>query len=263
MGFVKISDELTSWEWYNDNNTLLVYIRLLLSAVWRDTRYHGVTLQRGQIATTLPKIAQESGVTIQQARTILDRLKTTGKITVKATSKFSIITLINYDCVCGNNSLNDSQLTGEQQATQQSNNRPTLYKTDIQNTEEQNTRARASGFNKVKQLFNSICVSLPPLECDLTEAQVQLVEQARVNLGDRPFEDFFKRVEASNFLCGRTGGFKASFNWILKPENMQKILAGSYDRDYTQAAQKITPAKNPWDGITDEDATRMAKDFYT
>ena len=48
MGFVKISDDLPNWAWYSDNNTLLVYIRLLLGAVWRDTPYQNITLQRGQ-----------------------------------------------------------------------------------------------------------------------------------------------------------------------------------------------------------------------
>jgi len=263
MGFVKLSDELTNWAWYSDNNTLLVYIRLLLGAEWHEADYQNVTLQRGQIATTLPKIAQENGVTIRQARTILDRLKTTGKVTVKTVAKFSIITLIDYDCVHENVRQNDSQLTGERQATRQSNDSPTIYKADIQNTEVQNTRA--SGFNEVKQLFNTICVSLPSLEYDLTITQAHLVEQARINLRNSSFEDFFKRVEASDFLCGRTGrtgGFKATFDWILKPENMFKILSGNYDRSYTQAQPQAVPAQKSWSELTPEEAAAQAEHFY-
>ncbi len=133
MGFVKISDELTRWAWYSDNNTLLVYIRLLLGAVWRDTDYQNVTLHRGQIATTLPNIAKENGITERQARTILDRLKTTGKVSVRTTTKFSIITLLNYDCAFENVSQNDSQMTVKRQTTCQSDVRPTLYNTEYQN----------------------------------------------------------------------------------------------------------------------------------
>lgn len=146
MGFVKISDNLPNWAWYGDNNTLLVYIRLLLGATWRDTDYQNITLKRGQIATTLPKIAKENGITERQVRTILDRLKSTGKITVERTSKFSIITLIEYDCAFEDVSQSDCQLTGERQTVRQSNVRPTLYRTDIQSTERHTTRApRASG----------------------------------------------------------------------------------------------------------------------
>jgi len=146
MGFVKISDELTNWAWYSDNNTLLVYIRLLLGAAWRDTEYRNVILQRGQIATTLPKIAEENGVTIRQARTILDRLKSTGKVTVKTTAKFSIITLLDYDCACENVSLNDRRLTGERHTAQQSNDSPSLFKSDRQNNRNtDNAHAREGG----------------------------------------------------------------------------------------------------------------------
>ena len=142
MGFIKLSDDLPNWAWYGDNNTLSVYIRLLIGAVWRETEYQNTTLQRGQIATTLPKIAKENGITERQARTILDRLKATGRVSVKTTSKFSIITLNNYDCAFENVSQSDRQMSGERQTACQSNVRPTLFNTDIQNTEEQNTRER-------------------------------------------------------------------------------------------------------------------------
>lgn len=257
MGFVKISDDLPNWAWYADNNTLLIYIRLLLGAVWCDTAYQNIILQRGQIATTLPKIARENGITERQARTILDRLKSTGRGSVKTTSKFSIVTLIDYDCALEN----DSHLTGERHTARQSNVRPTLYKSDIQIGREQNTRA--GSFNEVKRLFNSICVSLPPLEYDPTAQQAHLVEQARINLRDSSFEEFFKRVERSDFLCGRTGGkFKATFEWVLKPENMQKILSGQYDRNYKQTAPSNALAANPWESMTDEEAAELAAHFY-
>ncbi len=113
MGFVKLSNSLPDWAWYHDNNTLAVYIRLLMGAVWQDTGYQNVILKRGQAAATIPKIAAQSGLTVQQTRTVLNRLKSTGKITVENTSKFSIITLIDYDC----DFEISSQSTGEQQAT--------------------------------------------------------------------------------------------------------------------------------------------------
>lgn len=229
--------------------------------MWCDTAYQNIILQRGQIATTLPKIAQENGITERQARTILDRLKSTGKATVKTTSKFSIITLIDYDCALENDSQLDSHLTGERQTARQSNVRPTLYKSDVQISREQSTRA--NDFNEVKQLFNSICVSLPPLEYDPTAQQARLVEQARINLRDSSFEEFFKRVEKSDFLCGRCGKWKATFEWILKPENMQKIRSGKYDQSYKQAATPTNAlTANPWENMTDEEAAELAAHFY-
>ena len=116
MGFVKLPDNLTEWAWYCDNNTLSVYIRLIMAAAWKETNYKNVSLKRGQMVTTLPKLAEQSGLSIQQARTIFNRLKSTGKITVENTAKFSIITLLEYDCDFEINRQNNSQSTGYQQA---------------------------------------------------------------------------------------------------------------------------------------------------
>lgn len=132
MGFVKLPNDLTEWAWFNDNNTLAVYVRLILGAAWRDREYKNVHLKRGQIVTTIPQIAEQSNLTVQQVRTVIDRLKSTGKITVERTSKFSIITLIEYDCDAAFNSQDNRQITDKQQTdnsqstvNQQSGNRQT------------------------------------------------------------------------------------------------------------------------------------------
>ena len=242
MGFIKISDDLPNWAWYGDNNTLIVYIRLLIGAVWHETEYQNITLQRGQIATTLPKIAAENGITERQARTILERLKTTGKVSVKTTTKFSIITLINYDCVSENVSQLDSQMTGERQATCQSNVRPTLFKSNIQSTEEQNTRASGAAqniFETAVEEYNDICKSLPPFKGELNYHQAHLVQEAFKALHGGTFGEYFKLVESSDYLTGRTSRkFKADFLWLIRPENVEKVLSGKYAVTYGSAVQQ-------------------------
>lgn len=47
------------------------------------------------------------------------------------------------------------------------------------------------------------------------------------------WDNFFKLVRASDFLCGRTNGtrgpYRVSLAWILTPANLDKLLAGDYD----------------------------------
>ena len=49
------------------------------------------------------------------------------------------------------------------------------------------------------------------------------------------FTAFFEKVENSDFLTGRNnrwsynGTKKAGFDWLLRPENVEKILSGRYD----------------------------------
>lgn len=240
MGFVKLSDDMKNWAWYGDNNTLAVYIRLLIGAVWHETQFQNFTLQRGQIATTLPKIAKENGITERQARTVLERLKSTGRVSVKTTSKFSIITLNNYDCVSENVSHDDRQMTSKRQTMRQSNVRPTLYKTDMQNTEEQNAGASAAVriiLDEAVSEYNEICKSLAPLTGELSYHQAHAVREAHKELHGVSFREYFKRVEASAFLTGKSsGGFKADFNWLIRPENVAKVLSGKYDVSYGSGA---------------------------
>lgn len=160
MGFVQLSDELSSWEWFDDKNTVYVYLWLMLRAAWGATRYHGIELKRGQVATTYPEISDKCGVTVRQARTILDRLKSTGKATVKTTSKFSIITMLEYDCSNKSDSLDDSQMTAKRQTARQSNDSPTLLLTNIQNTDNQTPRAPREG-ERLEKSFNEFWSSYP------------------------------------------------------------------------------------------------------
>lgn len=116
-------------------------------------------------------------------------------------------------------------------------------------------------YHEVQALFNSICKSLTPLN-DLTIPQIRLLQQAGINLKNNglTFEEYFKRVEKSEFLTGKSGtsSFKADFNWILKPENMQKVLTGNYDVSYGKSKPV---SSNHWENVTDEDARRMEADF--
>lgn len=142
MGFVKLPSDLAEWAWYDDNNTLAVYVRLILGAAWKNRQYKNISLERGQIAVTIPQIAEQSHLTVQQVRTVLDRLKATGKITVERTSKFSIITLIEYDCDADNNSQDNIRTTDEQQTNniqatgkQHTSNRQITYEQQTSNTQ--------------------------------------------------------------------------------------------------------------------------------
>lgn len=59
--------------------------------------------------------------------------------------------------------------------------------------------------------------------------------QARIKKHSKSewWDSFFQRVQASDFLCGRTHGsrgpFRASLAWVLAPTNLDKLLAGDYD----------------------------------
>ena len=76
--------------------------------------------------------------------------------------------------------------------------------------------------------FNSVCTSLNKVTL-LTEERKQAVKSAEKLLGAVSFEEFFRKIEASDFLTGRSSEWRCGFDWVLKPSNLTKILEGNYD----------------------------------
>jgi len=117
--FIKLYDKIVSWEWFSHPNTLALFIYLLLKANYKNTRSGGRIIKRGQVLTSLPKISTDVGLTIQQARTALLHLKSTGEITDESTNQYRIITIVKYDQY--QSPTDDS--TGNQQANNRQLNR--------------------------------------------------------------------------------------------------------------------------------------------
>ena len=94
------------------------------------------------------------------------------------------------------------------------------------NINKQNIKDRVEEF---KLLFNVICVSLPEVRF-LTKVRVEHIKTLLTTLeksGCTPIE-FLKKIENSEFLTGRSGQWRATFDWIIQPSNAVKIIEGNY-----------------------------------
>lgn len=120
-GFIALHRKILDWEWFGDPITFRTFVYLLLSANFEPATFQGVEIQRGQLVTSLPKISKELQQTIQQTRTALKHLKSTGEITDKITNKYRVITIVKYDQYQQANRQTNRKLTGNQQANQQTN----------------------------------------------------------------------------------------------------------------------------------------------
>ena len=137
-GFILLYRQITEWEWYQNPNTFRVFLHCLLKANFTDGRFEGITVNRGQFVTSLPALSKQTRLTIQQVRTALDHLKSTGEITDKAYSKFRVITVVKYDEYQKDNRQDNSQSTGNQQASnRQSTDNQQQYNNNNKGTREQ------------------------------------------------------------------------------------------------------------------------------
>jgi hypothetical protein len=95
--FIKLYEQITSWEWYRQPNTVALFIYLLLKANYKDQSFQGKLVRRGQLITSLQKLATNTGLTIRQTRTALEHLISTGEVTNEANHQYRLITIVKYD----------------------------------------------------------------------------------------------------------------------------------------------------------------------
>lgn len=130
-GYIRLHRQILKWEWWSNPNTFRLFIYLLLKANYQQTKYEGKTLERGQLVTTLPQLATDNQQTIQQIRTSLSHLISTGEITVESNTRNRIITVVKYNDYQVDNRQNNRQITDNQQTDQQTNQQ--LFNKDIIN----------------------------------------------------------------------------------------------------------------------------------
>lgn len=116
-GWIKIHRKILEWEWYDDPYVFRVFFHFLMTANYEDKKWHGIIIKRGQRVCSYPSIAEELAITIQNVRTAISKLKSTGELTHKPHSRWSVVTVNKYEDYQTTNRQTNSQLTGNQQAT--------------------------------------------------------------------------------------------------------------------------------------------------
>lgn len=101
--------------------------------------------------------------------------------------------------------------------------------------------------------FNSICKSLPKVQ-KITDKRKSSIKAAARFLDEMNTnkEVLFSIVENSDFLTGRSGKWSSCcFDWIIKPNNITKIIEGTYSNKVTSARKTKTIDYN-LDGFFDD-----------
>ena len=105
-----------------NRKTLHVFIWLLISANVTDHEFEHETIHRGQVATSLGTLANQCCLTINEVRTTLQHLKSTGEVTITRRPRYLVITISQYDRyqnstgrITGNSHANHTQFTRKPQ----------------------------------------------------------------------------------------------------------------------------------------------------
>jgi len=145
--WVKNYREIEDWEWYKTENMAHIWQHIIRKANHEDKFWQGKLVKRGQFITGRVELSRQTGISEQQIRTCLNRLKSTNEITIEATNKFTIITICKYDeYQCQNGEIQDestSTLTSRS-TSHPTNNQPAINQ---QSTTNKNIRIKERDSN--------------------------------------------------------------------------------------------------------------------
>jgi len=122
-GWIKLHRQLLKWEWYDDINTKVLFLHLLLTVNFENKKWRGQTIKQGERITSLKKLANETKLSVKQIRVSLKKLEKTGEVARKGTNKYTHIILINwreyqkFDDKRASKRTNEGQSKGNQRAT--------------------------------------------------------------------------------------------------------------------------------------------------
>lgn len=137
-GWIKLHRKMTNWEWFDDHNTFRLFMYLLMTANHTDTEWRGTKVPAGSVLTGRESLAAKTGMSEQQVRTSLRKLKSTGEITSKTTNKFSVISITNWADYQDSN----------QQATSKPTSNPTNNLTSKSTSKKEGEKPAKSTTNK-------------------------------------------------------------------------------------------------------------------
>ena len=120
-GFVSLHRKMLNWGWYKNINTKTVFIHLLLTCNYEPHNFQEIVVERGQRIASYETLANETGLSVQQVRTAVKHLKSTGEIICKPTNKYTLFSVVNYDLYQNGQQAdqqsNDNQTTSNQHST--------------------------------------------------------------------------------------------------------------------------------------------------
>lgn len=236
QGFISLHRKLLTWEWFTDVNVCHLFIYCLLRANYKPTKWRGIELKQGEFITSLNHIATDTGLTVRQVRTALNKLKTTQEVTHKGQAQYSIITVKNWAEYQMSDTRCDKQMTNERQT-----NDKRMTTDNKENKDNKDNKVisfiNAEKKEKIDPYINPIINEFKELHKKIIGKRVYLsaAECSRITELAADVDDFSSTLPTVLTKLKRLKfdriGYNPNASWLLKENHYTEILNGAYDVD--------------------------------
>lgn len=110
--FVQLHKKICDWEWYTDIPTCKLFFHILLKCNYKEAKWKWKVINPWEFITSLEHLSLETGLTRQQVRTAINKLKSTWEITHYSTNEYTTLALNNWESY---NTRDNIPITNEQQ----------------------------------------------------------------------------------------------------------------------------------------------------
>ena len=133
-GHIKLFRQMLDWGWYGDTNTVRVFLHILLRANYQESEYLGHKIGAGECVFGYNAWAETLGLSVRQLRTAIEHLKSTNEIRVRATNRFSIITVVKWEFWQIEEGLSDKRKTSQASGNKQTSDKQATTSKEYKNT---------------------------------------------------------------------------------------------------------------------------------
>lgn len=245
-GYVKEYRSIMRWEWYTDYKTAHLFRHCILRANIEKKKWHGIEIERGSFATSLANLSRETGLTIKEVRTALNKLKRTNELASDGHSQYTIITVKNWELYQAEGKQSDKQRASEGQAKGK-------------------RRATTKEVEEVKEVKEVVSFT-KKTDPTMSEAKRKFVEEYQKVFKARPFlswqdqlritelsaqyEDFVELIPSAisrlKNIDFKDIDFKPTATWLLKGNNFERVMNGEFDKKETSTQDVLKAWANEY-----------------
>lgn len=260
-GYVRVWRRIADSGLLQHPRALQLFMHLLLTATSKPCRRivagAPLDLKPGEVVTGRERLAQELGATVREIRTAMDILKKMEIVTSRATNKYSVVFITNWDRYQYERPAERPAKQPAERPAKQPEERPANGQQATTEQEYKNIKSTSysmsetavsdsSGSCPHQRILDVYRETLPSLSQprtwranDQTALRTRWNEKRKegkfstVDEGVEYFRKFFRYVGKSSFLMGRVTSrdgrtFQADIRWLLKASNFDKVLEGKY-----------------------------------
>lgn len=246
---MKFHRRIIEWEWYDDGNTFRMFFHLVVTANHDTVTSKGRTIRRGQRLTSVRHLARELDIDEKTVQRCLRNLESTKEIKLEPSVHGTMITIRKYNEYQGDEIQGVGTIPTEPPTpppTPSPTEPPTPPPTEQECKECKNNinilpDGSTSGctapptqepvnFDELVKFFNETTRGVFGIvRIPLGEKRKALVRARIREHGKHAFATVVRAAAESDFLKGQNAtGFTATFDWLVKPTNFEKVLSGNY-----------------------------------